>query len=210
MGDWELEFVEEDQGSFTVGSEAADSYGYMQVEFGTGYEMGRWMQHQSLGLAEEFDSFENDLVGYIVGAEIEESIRGHGLGSALLDAALQKLDEAGVLVTYVVPIADDPEDQEPLEAWYSRNGFHAYEIPWVDSPVMIRETPAIQDSLTTGVLKKCKKPDKQADRPWCIYKHQERDHDKALKNQPKGWPKHYRTKKDAKKALKIMERYSKD
>lgn len=207
MGDWEIEFVEQDEGSFTVGAEAADSYGYLRAEFGPGYEMGRWMKDQSLGLAEEFDSFEDSLVGYIVGAEVEESIRGEGLGSSLLEAALAKMDELGILVTYVIPMADDPEDQESLEAWYGRNGFQDHEIPWVDSPVMIRESPSIQDSLTTGVLKKCKKADKQPDRPWCIYKHQESDEDKALKKQPKGWPKHYRTKKDGERALDIMERY---
>lgn len=61
--------------------------------------------------------------------------------------------------------------------------------------------------LTTGVLQKCKDPYEKSERPWCIYKHKESAHDETLKRQPKGWPKHYKTKKDAEKALRIMARY---
>lgn len=67
-----------------------------------------------------------------------------------------------------------------------------------------------QKMLTTGVLQKCKDPYKESGRPWCIYKHKESAHDEALKRQPKGWPKHYKTKKDAAKALRIMESYRDD
>lgn len=64
--------------------------------------------------------------------------------------------------------------------------------------------------LTTGVLQKCKDPYEKSGRPWCIYKHKESDWDEPLKRQPKGWPKHYKTKSDAERALRIMQSYRDD
>ena len=45
------------------------------------------------------------------------------------------------------------------------------------------------------ILKKCGQADKKPGRPWCIYSHT---------GKKKGWPKHYKTKADAQKALKMM------
>ncbi len=78
--------------------------------------------------------------------------------------------------------------------------------------IPFREAPAeIQGRrLTTGVLQKCKDPYEKSGRPWCIYKHKESDWDEPLKRQPKGWPKHYKRKGDAERALRIMARYRDD
>ena len=54
----------------------------------------------------------------------------------------------------------------------------------------------------TSTLKKCRKEDAKPGRPWCIYKH-----DKPTTEQPKGWPKTYETKEDAKNGLKMMKTF---
>jgi len=61
--------------------------------------------------------------------------------------------------------------------------------------------------LVTGIVMKCKKKDYKKGRPWCIYKHDPKDPSKPLNPQPKGWPKHYKTKKDAEYGLKMMKTF---
>ena len=56
----------------------------------------------------------------------------------------------------------------------------------------------------TSILKKCRSCDAKPGRPWCIYKHNEKDSFKIASPQPKGWPKTYETKEDAKNGLKMM------
>ncbi len=58
-------------------------------------------------------------------------------------------------------------------------------------------------SLIEGILKRCSKKDAKTGKPWCIYKHSDSG-DRIMNPQPKGWPKHYSTKQDGEKALKMM------
>ena len=55
-----------------------------------------------------------------------------------------------------------------------------------------------------GILRRCMKKDYKKDRPWCIYEHDPKNPSKIAKLQKKGWPKHYSTKPDGEKALKMM------
>jgi hypothetical protein len=59
---------------------------------------------------------------------------------------------------------------------------------------------------STAILKKCNESDKKPGRPWCIYDHDSKGGIK--KNQGKGWPKTYKNKKDAEKALGVMKMFS--
>lgn len=58
----------------------------------------------------------------------------------------------------------------------------------------------------TAILKKCNESDKKPGRNWCIY--EDTPNGNIKKNQSSGWPKTYKTKKDAEKALGIMKVFS--
>jgi hypothetical protein len=58
--------------------------------------------------------------------------------------------------------------------------------------------------LVEGVLKRCNKKDAKPGKLWCIYKHSSKNGSKIMNPQPKGWPKHYPTKPEGEKALKMM------
>lgn len=61
--------------------------------------------------------------------------------------------------------------------------------------------------LTIAVVKKCRKEDIKNNKKWCIYKPEKEGSDKILDPQPKYWPKHYDTKKDAEYGLKMMKTF---
>jgi len=58
----------------------------------------------------------------------------------------------------------------------------------------------------TAKVMKCKAEDSVAGEEWCIYKHAEGGG--TLKKQPKGWPKHFKTKKAAEKQMQMMHVFS--
>lgn len=61
--------------------------------------------------------------------------------------------------------------------------------------------------LHSAVVKKCKDSDKKPGRSWCVYK--DTEDGKIMKNQPKGFPKTYKTEEDAKEGIKLMKTFGK-
>lgn len=59
-----------------------------------------------------------------------------------------------------------------------------------------------------AIMKRCNQSDAKPGRLWCIYKHDPKDHSRALNPQPKGWPKTYKTKEDAKKGIMMVHVFS--
>jgi hypothetical protein len=59
----------------------------------------------------------------------------------------------------------------------------------------------------TAILKKCRKEDIKDGKMWCIYQHDPSNKSKMKDPQGKGWPKHYDTKEDASKALRMMKTF---
>jgi hypothetical protein len=61
-------------------------------------------------------------------------------------------------------------------------------------------------TMVTAIVGKCGKYAKPG-KPWCVFKHDGNDHSKRAATQPKGWPKHYATEEEAKKAIKMMHTF---
>ena len=76
---------------------------------------------------------------------------------------------------------------------------HLMEIPNYYDHLEEMEKEAMASNIAEATLDKCRKEDAKPGRPWCIYKH-----DAPRDSQPKGWPKTYETKEDAKDALQMM------
>jgi len=60
--------------------------------------------------------------------------------------------------------------------------------------------------LVTAVVMKCKKEDQVSGKPWCIYTHPKTSNT-PCSPQPKGFPKHYETQKDAEHGVKMMKTF---
>lgn len=60
--------------------------------------------------------------------------------------------------------------------------------------------------LIEAKIMKCKKEDAVAGKPWCIYRHP-KNSDKVYSPQPKGWPRHFKTKDEAERGAKMINTF---
>lgn len=65
----------------------------------------------------------------------------------------------------------------------------------------------MKKKLVTAIVKKCPKKYTKPGKPWCVLKHP-KDSETLYDPQPKGWPKHYESKKDAEYGVKMMKTFS--
>jgi len=75
-------------------------------------------------------------IGYILDLHVMESGRSRGIGSRILQKALEVMREHGILEVLVLASADDPEWQGDLEEFYKASGFRKLQDGCMDNDLV--------------------------------------------------------------------------
>ena len=127
-------------------TEAFGDGGFTDLFFRTGYAPARCLaafDGALLAALHWFDcSFEGQKAAYIYGIAAFESCRGRGVGSALIRAALEKLNKRGYEAVFLVPA------EPSLFGYYERFGFRA--VSTIREFTLSASAPLPLKKLTTG------------------------------------------------------------